>query len=198
MIDRRSQILRAAHEIATTDGLSGVSVRHVAARAGIGASTLRHYFPTQQDLFDAVLGTMLDAQLSDLRIKDATVAPAIRLTECVAQLLPATDADVVRLEGWLAGYAAAIGPTRTEQQRAVLAALSRRARDRVGGWLAVLDAEDALRSPDLDQAAIILLAMVDGLALGLITPEGGATLERAREALARVVEAAVVAPHSPG
>lgn len=194
MVDRRAEILRAAQEIAVAEGVSGLSVRAVASRAGIGASTLRHYFPTQHHLFDAVLGQVLNAQLEDLRISDTSVPPAVRLTECMQQFLPADDASVPQLEGWLAGYAAAFGPGRSEQGRAVLATLSRHARDRVSQWLAVVDVEGMLRPPSTEQAATILVATVNGLSLELITPETPINLETARQALTHVIAATIVGP----
>ncbi|QTV79795.1 TetR/AcrR family transcriptional regulator [Microbacterium sp. NIBRBAC000506063] len=88
MVDRRKQILAAARELAATGGLAAVSVRSVATRAGIGASTLRHYFPTQQELHDAVLGATFDANLRDLRIAETAVSAEDRLVECLWQFLP--------------------------------------------------------------------------------------------------------------
>ena len=55
---RREEIVLAAADLAAERGLSAVTVRAVAARAGIGASTLRHYFPTQSELYHAMVGTL--------------------------------------------------------------------------------------------------------------------------------------------
>lgn len=193
-MDRRAEILRAAGQIAVDEGIGAISVRNVAGRAGIGASTLRHYFPTQQDLFDAVLGETFNAHLEDLRINDSSVPPVVRLTECMAQFLPPSDAHIPQLEGWLAGYTAALGPGRSDQGRAVLSTLSRQARERVNQWLTVLGAEGALRMPSIEHAGTILLATVNGLSLELITPGTPARLETARDVLGQVIGAAVVAP----
>ena len=54
--DRRGQIVDAAVAIARVEGLPGLSVRRVATAADVGASTLRHYFPTQRELHEAVIG----------------------------------------------------------------------------------------------------------------------------------------------
>ncbi|QSB13146.1 TetR family transcriptional regulator [Natronosporangium hydrolyticum] len=197
MSGRREQILRAAGEIATERGMSALSVRAVADRAGIGASTLRHYFPTQRALLDAVAGLTLNAQLSDLRITDRSVPPAERLTECLAQFLPPTDHDRLGLEQWLALYAAALGPERTDQARQLLSAFTAHARHRVDAWFEVLAEEGALPAADLPRHATVLLALIDGLCLQLLTPEPATSLREVRELLADAVERQVFGGRDP-
>ena len=188
MGDRREQIVRAATEIAAEGGLAALTVRAVAARAGIGASTLRHYFPTQRALHQAVVDQSLDAELLDLRIGDRTVPAATRLTECLAQFLPTATDGRVELENWLALYASALGPQRTEQARRLLSGMTARALDRVDTWLATLEAEGALRHPDRLRHATVLLALIDGLCLQLLATESGAGVAEARSILAEAVE----------
>lgn len=191
-MDRRGQILQAAREIAATQGMGEISVRNVAASVGIGASTLRHYFPTQRELFDTVLSEVFDAHLEDLRIHDSSVSPVIRLTECMQQFLPPTDADLPQLEGWLAGYAAAEGPSATNHGSAVLTTFAGQARARVTQWVSLLQHEGALRLTDTQQAASILLATVNGLTLELITPGTPESSESVRQALNQVINGTVI------
>jgi AcrR family transcriptional regulator len=187
MSERREQILRAAAEIAAEQGMSAVTVRSVALRAGIGASTLRHYFPTQQALYDALVGQLLDAQLDDLRIHDWTVPPAQRLAECLGQFLPATDGSRAELEQWLLLHASSVGPNPSDQARHLLAVLTARGRQRVDAWLEALAAEGVLRHADLRRHAIVLLALLDGLSLSMVTPESTVTVAEAREVLADAI-----------
>ncbi|SFA92093.1 transcriptional regulator, TetR family [Amycolatopsis marina] len=192
MKDRRQQILDAATRIVAEGGMSALSVRAVAAAAGIGASTLRYYFPSQRELYDEVVGRSFDDQLSNLRIHDRAIPPAERLLECLLQFLPPSEDQVLHLERWLAFYTSAVGPDRTEQGAALLASFAHRARRRVDAWLAVLQQEDALRHGDRARHGTLLLALIDGLCLELLTPQSPATLESARTALADAIGNTVV------
>lgn len=195
--DRRAQILRAAQQVVAERGVAALSVRNVAARAGIGPSTLRHYFPSQHALYDAVLGQAFNAQLDDLRITDTSAPPARRLAECMAQFLPPDETRVPELEAWFAGYAAALGPTRTDQGTRLVHTLSAHARERVGRWLAVLEAEGALAARDRERSTTLLLAVVDGLCLQLLTPGSHATVALTRDILADVIDG-LIARAQPG
>lgn len=53
--ERRDEALSAARAIITRDGIMDVSVRKVAEEAGMSAGSLRHIFPSQADLFVALL-----------------------------------------------------------------------------------------------------------------------------------------------
>ena len=50
--ERREQIAAALMRVAATRGLEAVSLRHVAAEAGVTAGMVQHYFPTK----DAMMG----------------------------------------------------------------------------------------------------------------------------------------------
>lgn len=180
--------------VAAESGVAAMTVRAVAARAGIGASTLRHHFPTQHELHHAVVGRSFHAQLDDRRIRDSTVSAAERLSECLAQFLPADDTQIRQLDGWLALYASALGPAGTESGARLLASLQQHARDRVEGWLDVLDAEGSLRPGGRVRHATTLLAMIDGLCLDLLAARSLTTVTEARAILLEVITRLVVEP----
>lgn len=195
MSDRQTQIVQAARAIVAERGVGALSVRSTAARAGIGASTLRHYFPTQQALFDAVVGAAFHDELDDLRIADTRVPAGQRLTECMAQFLPPSENDIPGLLNWLTMYTAALGPERTEQGTRALTSLTALGRQRVHGWLEVLHADDLLRHADLPRHTTVLMTYLDGLCLALLAPgPGGITVEQARGHLRELIDAMVVAP----
>jgi len=187
MTDRRRQIVDAAVELVAEKGVEALSVRGVAVRAGIGASTLRHYFPTQRDLYDEVVGATVDLQLDDLRIHDSTVPAATRLTECLGQFLPKNEDQRPQLEGWFGFYISAVGPTRTEQGARLLATFSQRARQRIEGWLSVLAHEKALPRAEIPRLATTALALIDGLCLELLTPQTALTVSDAHNVLERTI-----------
>jgi AcrR family transcriptional regulator len=58
--DTRAAILDAARALFATSGLSGTSVRAVAARAGVDPALVHHYFGTKDDLFMAALALPFD------------------------------------------------------------------------------------------------------------------------------------------
>lgn len=85
-MDRKQQILQAAKRMMDEHGMQAVSVRSVAAAVGIGPSTLRYYFPTQQALFDALAQHFVD-EISDTIAFDPK-HPRQYLETALAQLCP--------------------------------------------------------------------------------------------------------------
>jgi len=166
--DRREEILTAAEELVTTAGLAAISVRAVADRAGIGASTLRYWFPSQDALVTALARRRVDPQLEDRRIADTSLPATDRLTECLAQFLPATDAQIPLLEQWAALLTTAVGPHATPLGRATYAGGVQSAADRVQTWLTHLVDEGALPPERAATAVPLLLTRIDGLCLGLL------------------------------
>lgn len=81
---RREELAHAAWRVLLRDGAAHVSVRNVAAEAGLSVSSLRHVFSTQNDLLAFALRLVLE-----------------RVTERVEPLLPVTgrsSAEAVTLE----------------------------------------------------------------------------------------------------
>ena len=58
--DTRSAILDAARDLFASGGMSGTSVRAVAAKAGVDPALVHHYFGTKDDLFVAALALPID------------------------------------------------------------------------------------------------------------------------------------------
>jgi AcrR family transcriptional regulator len=53
--DRRQALILAAFHTIAEKGFEGLRVRSVAAQVGINGATLHHYFPTKEDLIQAVV-----------------------------------------------------------------------------------------------------------------------------------------------
>ncbi len=168
-------------------------MRGVAARAGIGASTLRYYFPSQRDLYEAVFGAAIDATMLDLRIRDTAVPPGERLAECLAQLLPPAPPPEQAVERWMDVITSTFGPGGAPESRLAWSAVSRRARARVTAWLEALAAEGAVASDRraVERHARLLLTVVDGLALGRLVPIERLDERQERGVLADAVAAVV-------
>lgn len=194
-VDRREQILTAAQDLLTEGGLGAATVRAVASRAGIGASTMRYWFPTQEQLSAAVAQRALAATFRDERINDASVAPAVRLTECMAQFLPRPGQPAAvqdqQMHAWLVLITSAVGPGANAMGRALYASALAVSRTSVEGWLRRLADEGALVHHDIARSALSLLTRIDGLVMGLALPDSTLDLETAHRILRDDVEALI-------
>nr|WP_274606858.1 TetR family transcriptional regulator C-terminal domain-containing protein [Microbacterium esteraromaticum] len=88
--ERTEQIAAAALRVLERDGLAGLSVRGVAAEAGIAAASLRRAFPTQQALRVYCLQLVEQRAASRILALDLSGRPLV--DALLAQLLP-LDAD---------------------------------------------------------------------------------------------------------
>ncbi|WP_151523640.1 TetR/AcrR family transcriptional regulator [Serinicoccus kebangsaanensis] len=188
--DRRTQIVDAAHRLVQRSGIESISVRSVAREAGIGASTLRHYFPTQADLFEVLIEPAVERMLPDLRIHDQRVAPRRRLTECLMQYFPAEFLRPDTVSLWFASYAVAVGPTATEHGTRTLERMAQVSRGRIERWLTQVEDEDALLV-DRRTAMLQVMTVLDGICVQLITPGTIFTPDDVRPMVERAVSAVV-------
>ncbi|HEX7303727.1 helix-turn-helix domain-containing protein [Lentzea sp.] len=168
---RRRQIVDAARALLAEDPESTLAVRAVAERAGIGASTLRHYFPTQQALHEAIFADALGDAPSELRIHDTSVPAETRLRECLAQLLPPPQPmGRAAADRMLTVLSTTFGSGSTAEARNTWGAHTVRALDAIAGWLRVLADQGAIAENGLPRRARFLLAVVEGIALSRIVP----------------------------
>ena len=182
MSDRREQILEAALQLASESGPGALSVRAVAERAGIGASTLRYYFPAQSDLAFAVSERMMLRTVPDLNIEDSSIPPQQRLAECAMQFLPpSADEAPYAVSAWVEQIGTGFGLNAGEASRRLLERLYRLGIGRFEAWLGVLAAEGHVDEGEVAEAASILSAACDGFMLQLAA--GEADLEQVRERL---------------
>ncbi|MDD7938592.1 TetR/AcrR family transcriptional regulator [Actinomycetospora lutea] len=162
--ERRTLLADALLRVAANRGLMDVSLRHVAAEAGVTAGMVQHYFRTKDEMMIFALDVVaarVQARLED--DPDATGDDPRRLVGALlVQLLP-LDADR-ELEGRVAVAYHAYAATRpdvaarlrqdTEGMRAAVAG-----RIRAAGHAGPLDPEIA---------ATGLLALVEGLAVHVL------------------------------
>ena len=173
MSETRNAIVEAAAVILQEGSGAQPSVRAVAARAGVGASTLRHYFPTQRALIQAALTSVYEKAMPDERIRDTSVPAKQRLIECLNNLLaPVSTAEQAR-EVWRGLFGVFVDPEPTSATRAAYTVVLREARLRVESWLAVLEEEGALPAGDNVRRARYLLAIADGISIARAMPDGG-------------------------
>jgi AcrR family transcriptional regulator len=184
----RERILEAATAM-MREGADRLSVRAVATRAGVGASTLRHHFPTQRDLLNAALTSTFETAMPDDRIRDTSVPARERLRECLWRLLePFGTVDEARAV-WEDLLRAFSGSDAKPEARAGYQVLVSQAEQRVGAWLAILEAEGELPPGDTARRTHFLLTVVDGLSIERALPGRPTQLDDAAATLSFAVDA---------
>jgi AcrR family transcriptional regulator len=168
--------------VALADGLAAVTLRGVAARAGVAPALVAHYHPAMDELVASAFRAVVAAELDEVRGLLAPVDGATaRLAALLRTLLDGTREDVtlVWVEAWALG----------RRNEALAAAV----RDEMDAWQALIlsvigdgVATGEFRPDDPAQAAWQLLGMIDGLNAQALV-RWGAGGERG-PALARAVE----------
>lgn len=187
MPDRRDQILEAANSLMHSGGLKAVTVRAVAAEAGIGASTLRHYFRSQTDLHEALVRTDVRSRIRDLRIHDANLPAEERLVECLVQFLPKDREEVLAAaDSWqvLLERIRDIDPDATGTS--IVRWLADEGTGTIREWLTVLEGEGVKLPGSADEVAQMLGTHCDGLLASLML-DPRFTTDAARAQLAALV-----------
>ncbi|MEK8106988.1 TetR family transcriptional regulator C-terminal domain-containing protein [Micromonospora sp. M12] len=90
--ERRTLIADALMRVAADQGLEAVSLRHVAAEAGVSAGMVQHYFRTKDEMMAFALGVVRER--SQIRVTEALTrlgadpAPRLLLRTMIGALLP--------------------------------------------------------------------------------------------------------------
>lgn len=162
---RQEEILAAALRLTYEQGVGALSVRSVAAAAGVGATTLRHYFPSQADLYQAVASRLVTNVLSDLDITDDSRDPAARLYDCLAQFVPQPDEQTQALTGWAELHRLALGGDAGVVE--ILKSGRRASKEALLRWFGVLADQGHAAPADIDAHVTRALTLIDGLNLDL-------------------------------
>jgi AcrR family transcriptional regulator len=187
-LSSRDMVLRAAMAMFGEDPGARLSVRAVAARAGVSTGSLRHHFPTQRALQDAVLAGIYDVVAPDDRIHDRSVPARDRLIDCLRQVLTLAGVGEQARAGWSEIFKTYIEPEPTEETRAAYLAIEREAQRRVEYWLTVLGNEGALAEGDHGRQARFLVTVLNGLSIARALPSGESILAAETETLHAAVD----------
>jgi AcrR family transcriptional regulator len=168
--ERRAAIAAAARELALHEGLSAVTLRAVAGRAGVAPALVAHYHGSMDDLVAETFSSVVAAETDEVRELLAVAGdPASRVAVLVATLLDPgrDDVTVVWVEAWTLGRR---NP-----------ALGRAVRTQMDAWRAVIEGvisagaeTGAFHVDDPRAVAWQLLGMVDGLNAQALVRWGGA------------------------
>ncbi|MBP2367620.1 TetR/AcrR family transcriptional regulator [Pseudonocardia parietis] len=187
-LSSRDKILRAAMEMFGEDPGAKLSVRAVAARAGLSTGSLRYHFPTQRELQDEVLTRIYDLVISDDRIHDSSVPARDRLVDCLRQVLTRVGVGERAREGMRKVVDEFVVPEPTEEIHAAYLAVEREARRRVEYWLTALTNDGALPEGDNTRRARFLITVVNGLGLERALPAEDSILQSETETLYTAVD----------
>lgn len=184
----RDRVLRAAIAMFGEDPGARLSVRAVAARAGVSTGSLRYHFPTQRALQDAVLAGVYDVITPGDRIHDRSATARERLTDCLGQVLAVAGVGDQARAAWGEIFKAYIEPEPTDETRAAYLAIEREARRRVEYWLTVLTNEGALAEGDNSRRARFLVTVLNGLSIERALPAKESILTTETETLHAAVD----------
>ena len=170
--ERERELAEAAWRVAFRDGIRGLSVRNVAAEAGLATGSLRRAFPTQA----ALVAYCMDLVAERVRNRMLAVAdqPSIRAAVelQLQQILPLDEERCTEMAVFMAIGVAALSDAEL-----------RPTYDRVNTELAVacrgfvqrlVDAGEAAADIDITRTGAHMHALVDGLALHLLRERSGA------------------------
>lgn len=179
----REKILRAAAEMIAEDLAATLSVRAVAARAGVSTGSLRFHFPTQRALQDAVLARIYEHMIPDDPIRDRSLPARDRLVSCLRQVLASAGVGEEARRAWGVAYEAFIAPDPTEEVRTAYLANERAAARRIEYWLGVLADEGVLSPENRTRQVRFLLTVLNGLSIERALPAGESILRTETETL---------------
>lgn len=176
-------ITDALLDITAERGLDHVSVRHVAAAAGVAIGTVQHYFPTKDAMLTAAF-TEVVRRIRE-RVAATVLRPDVRrnLAAVLRELLPLDErrAAEVRVQVAFAARAATM-PALAELQGVILGEVT----DAIAAALAHVDGGP----PERRRArAQVVLATVDGLALHAVSSRDWVTPESLAAALDDALDA---------
>lgn len=161
----RERLTDAVVDLVVDRGLDAVSVREVAAAAGVTGGTVQHHFPTKQAMLIAALDQVTDSFQARCESALTGLEPASALRRLAEELLPLDEPRLREGKVWLAFVARAS----VDEQ---LAAIHRQSWQQLEDVLAALISAARGDATGAGQRAGLLLAAVDGLATaGLVEPE---------------------------
>ncbi|GAA4681080.1 TetR/AcrR family transcriptional regulator [Frondihabitans cladoniiphilus] len=155
--ERAADIAAAARRVAVTDGLGAVTLRGVAAEAGVTSALVAHYEPSIQALVARTFTELATAELDEVKALIATAADPIRGVRMLVSTLLAParhELSALWADAWSLGRR---NPPLAEASRGAMAAWH-------GLATAVIDR--GVMSGDFtpgssDRAALLIFALID-------------------------------------
>ncbi|MET3923123.1 TetR family transcriptional regulator C-terminal domain-containing protein [Arthrobacter sp. UYEF20] len=196
--ERAAEIAEAARELALERGLPAITLRRVAARAGVASGLVAHYQPNMDALVAATFTAIVAAETDEVAgMLDRLPSPLDRLAFLLDTLLDGSRLDVTAIwvDAWTLG--------RRNEALAVCV------RERMDAWQGVLQgvveagiAAGEFETSDTASVAWQILGMIDGLnAQSLVRWDGvndrGTHLARAVEGMVGAARGSLRQQRSP-
>ena len=170
--ERRREITYAVWQLAAAGGLGAVTLRAVAAEAGVSVGRIQHYFASEEELVRCGCRALVAAGAEAFRER-AAADPVAALRELVTHAVPQTDAQRVGTAVWYAYL------TRSAADAEIAAILreAKRGEEAEGVRLlrAAQEAGRAARNLEAGAAVRGLFAKADGLATRVLIGQLGAS-----------------------
>ena len=182
---RREQIVRATIRCLARDGYAGLTMKRVATEAAVSQGILHYYFRDKAAMLAAAARRVtvdLDRRVATESRGARTARERLRavIRACLRTAVDNRDFWTVFIEFWGEAF---------HERR--LAAVNReayaRARRLIGAGLAQGVAAGEFRRMNVEDAAVVVLAVLDGLSLQLTFDPGLMTLPRAARAAETVL-----------
>ena len=180
--EKRSEFIGASIEVIAGEGLGAATMRRVAQQAGCTTGALTHYFANRHDLLVETLRAVHHAAGARMEQAAATVEdPHERLMAVLFEALPLDETRLREWRVWLAFWSASMDD----------AALTGENDRRYTQWRRAL--RELLKplssNADLDAETDALVAMVDGLGVGVARLFGpSSALRKAQDSCASSIE----------
>ncbi len=184
--ETRARILEAAAECFAQQGYEAASVADICERAGVSKGAFYHHFPSNQDLFMALLSDWLEALDAGLRRAQAEAANVPSALRDMAGmvgfvLMSAGERLPMFLEFWT--HAA-----RDPDIWAATIAPYRRYREFFADLVRAGIAEGSLRPVEAETAAQIIVSLAVGTILqGLLDPQGADWSQSLRQGIEMIL-----------
>lgn len=165
--ERRRVIVEALWRVVARDGAHEVSVRHVAAEAGMPKSSIAHYVGTMPQLMGLAIDQLVEENTDYVLSLDPLTLDADKVTEMLYTLVPVSDRRRHMSGVWLLLVSqAGADPDIAEVLHRLNASVVEGLADVLGGMReqGLLDS-----SRDIDTEVRRLHALIDGLAVQCLT-----------------------------
>lgn len=178
----RESILQAAAELFSQRGYAGVGVDELAARSGIAKTAIYHYFGSKDGLLAAVLERTAAAWIDGIRQSSSEATyPFERLDRALAGMR-----TMLEEKSWVLKLVQILALEVADQKpeiRATLQSLFRRATDAI-----VEGMHEAMGAPvpNAERIGKVVLALLDGIAMGQHVDPENISLDDAFAELRRV------------
>jgi AcrR family transcriptional regulator len=164
-LQKRREILAVAATVFSQHGYGGTNLQRVASAAGMGKSSLYHYFPTRDALFEALLQDLLgrEAAMFD-EVLAAEGTPSQRFDALI-------DGITDLIDEWVKAGPLLLDCLRDERGRRALRDTLRRVRKALAQLIADGQASGDFRRGDPVALATVVIGCLDGvLLLRLLEP----------------------------